>query len=160
MRVLLGGALLIVASSITLSVLCYFLLVCRVSFEKSADNLLGVPLYIICCFSLVAFSILSLSLILIPVCRLVFLLRFILPGTLCTSWPRLTISFSVLGKSPAIFSSNIFSGPFSLSSPSCTPIMGMLVHLMLSQKSLRLSSFLFIPFLYPVLWQWFYHSVF
>ena len=47
-----------------------------------------------------------------------------------------------------IISSNIFSGPFSLSSPSGTPIMQMLVCLMLSHRSLRLSSFLFILFFY------------
>ena len=38
---------------------------------------------------------------------------------------------------------NISSVPFSLSSPSGTPIIQMLVCLMLSQNSLRLSSFLF-----------------
>ena len=44
-----------------------------------------------------------------------FLLRFILPGTLYTSWTWLTVSFSMLGKFSAIISSNIFSGHFSLS---------------------------------------------
>ena len=39
-----------------------------------------------------------------------------------------------------------FLRSFSLSSPSGTPIMRILVCLMLSQGSLRLSSFLFIPF--------------
>ena len=58
-----------------------------------------------------------------------FLLEFILPGTLCASWTWLTISSPMLGKSSAITSSNIFSGPFS-SSSSGTPIMRMLVHLM------------------------------
>ena len=41
-----------------------------------------------------------------------------------------------------------FSGSFSLFSPSGMPIMEMLVCLMLSQRSLRLSSFLYILFLY------------
>jgi len=41
-----------------------YLLACGVSVEKSADNLMKVPLYVICCFSLVAFNILSLPLIL------------------------------------------------------------------------------------------------
>ena len=45
-----------------------------------------------------------------------------------------------------IISSNIFLGPFSLSSPSGTPIIQMFVHLMLCQRSLRLSSILFIFF--------------
>ena len=47
-----------------------------------------------------------------------------------------------------IISSNIFSGPFSLSSPSGTPIVQMFMPLMLSQRSLRLSSFLFFSFFY------------
>ena len=45
---------------------------------------MGVPLYVICCFSLVTFNNFSLSLIfvsLITVCLGVFLLGFILPGT-------------------------------------------------------------------------------
>ena len=58
----------------------------------------------------------------------------------------MTVSFPMLGKFSAIISSNIFSGPFSPSPPSGTRIMRMLVHLMLSQRSLRLSSFLYIPF--------------
>ena len=76
----------------------------------------------------------------IILCLDVFLLEFILPETLCVSWTWLIISFPELGKFSAIISSNTFSGPFSLSSPSGTPIMQMLVHLMLSQRSLRLSS--------------------
>ena len=48
---------------ITLNISCHSLLACRVSVEKSADSLMGVPLYVICCFSLVAFNILPLSLI-------------------------------------------------------------------------------------------------
>ena len=46
---------------ITLNVSCHSFLVCRVSVEISADSLVGVPLYVICHFSLVAFNILSLS---------------------------------------------------------------------------------------------------
>ena len=52
---------------------------------------------------------------LITVCLAVFLLGFILPGTLCASWTWLTISFPMFRKCSAIISSNIFSGPFSLS---------------------------------------------
>ena len=103
---------------ITFSILCYSLLACRVSAEKSAVNLMGVPLYVICHFSLVAFNNLSLSLLfvnLIAMCLGVFLLGFILPGTLCTSWTWVAISFPMLGKFSTIISSNIFSGPFSLS---------------------------------------------
>ena len=38
---------------------------CRVSVEKSANSLMGVPLYVICHFSLIDFNILSLPLIFI-----------------------------------------------------------------------------------------------
>ena len=47
---------------VSLNILCHSFLACRVSVEKSADNLVAVPLYIICLFSLVVFNILSLSL--------------------------------------------------------------------------------------------------
>ena len=100
---------------------------------------MGDPLYVICHFSLVAFNILSLSLIfvsLITICLGVFL-----PGILCAAWVYLTISFPMLGKFSATISSNIFSGRFFFSSPSGTPIMQMLVGLMLSQGSVRLSFF-------------------
>ena len=68
---------------ITLSISCHSLLACRVSPEKSAVNLMGVPLYVICHVSLVAFNNFSLSLIfvnLITMCLGVFLLGFILTG--------------------------------------------------------------------------------
>ena len=48
---------------ITLNISWHSLLACRASVEKSADSLMGVPLYVICYFFLVAFNILSLSLI-------------------------------------------------------------------------------------------------
>ena len=79
-------------------------------------------------------------------CLGVFLLGFIFRGTLCAPWTWLTISFPMLRKFSAIISSNIFSGPFSLSPPPGTPIMWMLVLLMLPQRSLRQSAFLFILF--------------
>ena len=62
---------------------------------------------------------------LITMCLGVFLLGFILPGTLSDSWTWLTVSFSMLGKFLAMISSNTFtfSGPFSLSSPSGTLVM-------------------------------------
>ena len=89
---------------------CHSLLACRVSVGKSADSLMGVPLYVICLLSLVAFNIyLSLMFVsLITMCLGVFLLRFILPGTLCGSWTWLTLSFPMLKKFSAIMSSNIF----------------------------------------------------
>ena len=107
-------------SFITLIISCRSLLACSVSAEKSAVNLTGIPFYIICHFSLAAFNNFSLSLIfvnLITICLDVFLLVFILSGTLCTSWSWVPISFPMLGKFSTIISSNIFSSPFSLSSP-------------------------------------------
>ena len=78
---------------------------------------MGVPLCVICHFSLVAFNNFSLSLIfvnLITMCLGVFLLGFILPGTLCASWTWVAISFPMLENFSAIIPSNIFSGPSSL----------------------------------------------
>ena len=107
---------------------------------------MGVPLYVICYFSFVAFNVLSLIFVsLITMCLSVFLFGFILSGTLCTSWTWLTISFPMLGK----FSAKYFlRSLLSLSSPSGTPMMRMLVHLMLSQESLRPSSFFFLSLFY------------
>ena len=63
---------------------CHSLMACRVSAERSAVNLMGIPLYVICCFSLPAFNIFSLYLIFDNLINmyLVFLLGFILYGTL------------------------------------------------------------------------------
>ena len=73
---------------ITLNMSCHSLLAYTVSAESSVVNLMGFPLYVNCCFSLAAFNIFSLYLIfgsLINMCLVIFLLRFILPGTLCAS---------------------------------------------------------------------------
>ena len=81
-------------------------------------------------------------------------------GTLWVSWTWMTISFPIIGKFSTIISSSIFSWPFPLSSSSGTPMIRMLGHLTLSQRSLKLSSFLLIlfssllhlfpPFTYPI----------
>ena len=108
---------------------------------------MGIPLCFICCFSLAAFNICPLCLIfvnLINMCLGVFHLGFILFGTLWVSWTCVAISLPILGKFLTIISS-IFSWPFFLSS-SGTPMIQMLGHFTLSQRSLRLSSFLFILF--------------
>ena len=52
----------------------------------------------------------------------------------------------ILGKFSTIISSSIFSWPLFLSSSSGTPMIQMLGCLILSQRSLRLSSFLLILF--------------
>ena len=111
---------------------------------------MGIPLCIICCFSLAAFNICSLCLIFVNVinmCLGVFHPGFILFGTLWVSWTWVAISFTILGKFSTISSSSIFSLPFFLSSSSSgTPMIQMLGHLTFSQRSLRLSSFLWILF--------------
>ena len=73
----------------TLNIPSHSLLACRVSAERSAVNCMGFPFYVTCCFSRAAFNILSLCLVfvsLISMCLGVFLLGFILYGTLCVSW--------------------------------------------------------------------------
>ena len=109
---------------------------------------MGIPLCVICCFSLAAFNICSLCLIYVNLIKMflgVFHLRFILFGTLWVSWTWVAVSFPILGMSLTIIFSSIFSCPFFLSS-SGTPMIRMLEHLMLSWRSLRFSSFVFILF--------------
>ena len=81
-------------------------------------------MYVICSFSLAAFNILCLIFVfLIMMCLGLLLFGLIPYGTLFASWTWVTVSFPKLGRFSAVISSNIFSGPFSLSSPSGTPIM-------------------------------------
>ena len=72
-------------------------------------------LFVIFPLLLLIFYLSLFSVSLIAMCLGVFLLGFILPGTLCASKTWLIISFSMLGKFSAIISSNIFFGSFSLS---------------------------------------------
>ena len=95
---------------------------------------------------LLIFSLYLIFVILFTMCLGVFFFGLILYGTLFTSWTSVTVSCPRLGMFSAIMSSNIFSGVLSLSSPSGTPIMQILLYLMLTQKSLKLFSFLFILF--------------
>ena len=132
-------------SFITLSMPCHSLLAWRVSIERLAVTLMGIPLYVICSFSIAVFNICSLRLIFISLfntCLVVFHLGFILFGTLWFSWTWVIISFPILGKFPTI----IFSSIFSWSSSSGTPVTQMLGHLTLFQQYLMLPSFLFILF--------------
>ena len=92
---------------ITLNISCHCLLDCRVSAERSAVKQIGFPLYVTCCFSLAALDILSFCLVfasLISMYLGVFLLGFILYGTLCTSWVIDYFLFHVGG----IFNYNLF----------------------------------------------------
>ena len=71
----------------TLNISCHSPLVCRVSAERSAVKHMGFPLYVACCFSLAAFNILSLGLVIISLISMhlgMFLLGYILYGAL---WP-------------------------------------------------------------------------
>ena len=86
------------------------------------------------------------NLCLISMCLGEFLLEFILYGTLCAFWTWMTISLAILDNLSTIISSKFFSYPFFFSSSSGTPIIQILVSLILSQRSLRLSSVLFILF--------------
>ena len=194
----------------------YSLLAYRVSAEKSVDNFMEVPLYVLCYFPLVAFNTVSVCLIFavwllcISVCSSLFLscLKF------CASWTLLTNSFPKLQsvallccaqscltlcnpwtiahqdplstefsrpeyqsglpftipedlpdpgikpvcllrllhcwKFPAIISSNIFFRSFSLSSPSRTPTMRMLVHFMLSRCLLCCLHYFFFFFFFSI----------
>ena len=102
----------------TLNIPCHSLLSYRVSAERPTVNCMTFPLYVTYCFSLAAFTILSLWLIsvsLISMCLDVFLLGFNC-RELCTSWIWLTISFPMLGKFSNIISLKIFSVPFFFSS--------------------------------------------
>ena len=92
----------------TLNISCHSLLACRVSAERSAVKRMGFPLYVTCCFSLAAFNILSLCLVfvsLISMCLGVFLLGFILYGTLWTAWTWMDYFLFHVGE---IFNYNLF----------------------------------------------------
>ena len=73
--------------------------------------------------------------ILIVICLGVCLFGFILFGTFWASWIWISAFFPILGKCSSTFSSFNFSGSFSVYSPSRSPIMWILLHLMQSQMS-------------------------
>ena len=119
---------------------------------------MGFPFYVTCGLSLAAFRIISLSLILdiLIIMRLgVELFWLILFGAFCAFCSWMSVSFLRLGKSSSIISSNKFSAPSSLSSPSGIPLIRMLSCLILSQSSLRLSLFCLFFFLFHVQLRWF-----
>ena len=110
---------------------------------------MGIHLSVMCCFSLAAFNTCPLCLILfslINMCLGVSHLGFTVFGTLWFSRTWVANSFPILGKFSTIISSDIFSWPFFLSSSSGTPVIRMLGHLTLSQKSVMLYSFFKIIF--------------
>ena len=110
---------------------------------------MGIPLCVICCFSLVAFNICSLCLIFVN------LINMCLGGVSPWVYPIWnSLCFLDLGdyflphfrNFSTIISSRIFSWSFFLSSSSGTPIIRMVEHYILSWRSLRFSSFLKIRF--------------
>lgn len=78
----------------------------------------------------------------------VFLIGFVLLGILYDFCTWMYFNFLNFRKLSALIFSSMTFVPFSLYSPSRIPIMQMLVQLMLSQRSLKQSSFLFIPFFF------------
>ena len=133
-------------------------------YNSDSDNLMRILLNIIFCFSLIVFNIFS---IIFSFCQFDYYVSEHVAPWINPVWDSqyfLNLSdcfLSHVGEISAILSSIIFSGPFSLSSPTGTLIMWMLVHLTLSQRSLKLSSFLLITFSF-ILFHGsnFYNSVF
>jgi len=79
---------------------------------------------------------------------------------LCVLWTRMSVSLPKLGKFSAIMSSRMFSSPFSLCSPSEISTVQMSLYLMLSQRSLKLPSILFILFFCSVSVIYFLYSLY
>ena len=125
---------------------------------------MGIPLCVICCFSLAAFNIYSLCLIfvnLINMCLGVFRLGFILCGTLCVSWTWVIISLPILRKFSTIISSSIFSCHF------------LFVFFFWDTYDSNVGAFNIVPedsevvfilknssFFFPLCFIYFYHSIF
>ena len=109
--------------------MCHCLLTCKVSARQSASNFMGVLLHVTHYFNL-AFKILLIVDILITMCLSMAYFGFMLFDTLC--FLDLSIFYFRFGKFQAIICPS-FSLPFP-------PVMQMLIGLMLSRMSLKLSS--------------------
>lgn len=116
----------------------YYLLVCKISAEKSFDSLMGVPLFITSCFLLLLLRFFKILIIMYLGMDLFFEFS-VLPGPDVCFLPQ-------VGKFSAIISSNNSSAPFSLSSLSWTSIMLLLFHLTWSHRSLKLFHLLKVFF--------------
>ena len=118
---------------------------------------MGIPFYVICCFSLAAFSIFSLYLIFDTLINMSWHVSpWIYPvwDSLCFL-DLIDYFFSYIRE---VFNYNLFKyflSPFFSSSG--TPIFQMLVHLMLSQRSLKLSSIPFFLFFFILLCNSYFH---
>ena len=125
-----------------LNISCHSLLACRASAERSAVEHIELPLYVTYCFSLAAFNILFLCLVFVwSVCALVcFSLVYPVWNSLCL----LDLIGYFLFHVGEIFNYNLFKNFLIPFLSSGTPIIQLLVHLIWSQRSLTLSSALFI----------------
>ena len=94
----------------TLNISCHSLLACRVSAERSAVKRMGFPLYITCCFSLAAFNILSLCLLLfLCVCLISMCLGVFSLGLSCMGFfVPLGLDWHFLFHVGEIFNYNLF----------------------------------------------------
>ena len=130
--------------------------------QKSADGLMGIPLCVICYFSLVALNVFSLSLISVSsinMCLSMFLLGFILYGILCKPWTWVSFSFPKLGTFLSIYLFKYFLRPFLSSSSSGTSYNANAAAFNAVPEvsvTILISTFLFILFCSSD----FYHSVF
>ena len=149
MRSLLGTIIWVVSFSLSSLYVCPAI---PFWLEESLLNDQLLSLWGFPCVLFVAFPLLVLifvlcvwSSVILLMCVLgCFNLGFILFGTIWVSWALVAISFPILEKISTIITSGIFSCPFFLSSSAETPMIQMLGHLTLSQRSLRLSSFVLI----------------
>ena len=121
------------------------LLACRVSTEKSTIAIKKFPYMLLFAVYFAAFTLLSLSFPHFNYCvSWCVPLWLILWGTLC--FLDLGDYFLSSVMEILLLCLHICSQPFSLSSHSGTPVMWILFHLTLPQRSFILCSFLFIPF--------------
>ena len=146
----------------TLNIPCHSLLACRVSTERSAVRCMGFPLYVTCCFSLAAFNILSLCLVLL-VWLLCVLVCFSLVYPIWDSLCLLDLIDYFLFHVGEIFSYNLYKNfliPFLFLFLWDLYNLNVGV-LILSQRSLRISSVLFHYFYFILLFRsYFHHFIF
>ena len=125
----------------TLNISCQSLLACKVSFEKSADSLMGTPLWVTVFFSLAAFQIFIFNLWYfnyVSWCGPVWV--HLVWDSLCFLNLHVYFLHQIREVFFIIFS-NKFSVSCSSSSLSGTPMVQMLVGLEVSQRFLILSLF-------------------
>ena len=124
----------------------------QVSVERSAVNLMLLPIKVRDFLSLAALRIFSLSLEYVSFaikCWGIEWCLLILGGDLSISWIWMPVSFPRLGKFSAMIFSNTLSGSLSFLAPSGTPFKRRFFFLRLSFISLNLSSWSFNCLFFP-----------